>query len=32
MNRGNTGMDIFKSERDREKFLGYVEKAVERYG
>jgi len=31
MNRGNTGMDIFESERDREKFLEYVGKAVVRY-
>jgi putative transposase len=31
MNRGNTGMDIFKSWRDREKFLEYVGKAVKRY-
>jgi len=31
MNRGNTGMDIFGSERDREKFLEYVGKAVVRY-
>ena len=31
MNRGNEGKDIFKSERDREKFLEYVGKAVERY-
>jgi putative transposase len=31
MNRGNTGMNIFKSERDREKFLEYVGKAVKRF-
>lgn len=31
MNRGNTGMDIFKSQRDRERFLEYVSKAVERF-
>jgi len=31
MNRGNTGMDIFRSEKDREKFLEYVQKAVERF-
>jgi putative transposase len=31
MNRGNTGMAIFKSERDREKFLEYVGRAVKRY-
>jgi hypothetical protein len=27
MNRGNAGMDIFRSKRDREKFLEYVGKA-----
>jgi putative transposase len=32
MHRGNAGSDIFKSDRDREKFLDYVGKAVERYG
>lgn len=32
MHRGNAGSDIFKSIRDREKFLEYVGKAVERYG
>ena len=32
MNRGNTGMDIYRSERDREKFLEYVGEAVKRYG
>ncbi len=32
MHRGNAGSDIFKSDRDREKFLEYVGKAVERYG
>jgi len=32
MNRGNTGMNIFRSQRDREKFLGYVGEAVKRYG
>ena len=32
MHRGNAGSDIFKSGRDREKFLEYVGKAVERYG
>ena len=31
MNRGNTGMDILKSGRDRERFFEYVGKAVERY-
>jgi putative transposase len=31
MNRGNAGMDIFRSRRDREKFLEYVGKAVDRY-
>jgi hypothetical protein len=31
MHRGNAGEDIFKSIRDREKFLEYVGKAVERY-
>jgi len=31
MNRENTGMDIFRSKRDREKLLGYVEKALECY-
>ncbi len=31
MHRGNDGKDIFKSNRDREKFLEYVGKAVERY-
>jgi REP element-mobilizing transposase RayT len=32
MNRGNTGMNIFRSARDREKFLEYVGEAVKRYG
>ena len=32
INRGNAGEDIFISERDKEKFLDYLEKAVERYG
>jgi hypothetical protein len=32
MNRGNTGMSLFRSERDREKFLGYAGEAVKRYG
>jgi REP element-mobilizing transposase RayT len=31
MHRGNDGSDIFKSYRDREKFLEYVGKAVTRY-
>ncbi len=31
MNRGITGINIFRSERDREKFLEYVGKAVGRY-
>lgn len=31
MHRGNAGSDIFKSDRDREKFLEYVSKASERY-
>lgn len=31
MHRGNAGSDIFKSMRDREKFLEYIGKAVERY-
>ena len=31
MNRGNAGEKIFKGKRDREKFLEYVEKAVERF-
>ena len=31
MHRGNAGSDIFKSVRDREKFLEYVGKAVVRY-
>jgi len=32
MNCGNLGMNIFRSERDREKFLEYVGEAVKRYG
>ena len=31
MHRGNAGSDIFKSQRDHERFLGYLGKAVERY-
>jgi REP element-mobilizing transposase RayT len=32
INRGNAGQAIFKSKRDREKFLSYLEKMVERFG
>ena len=32
INRGNAGEIIFKSNRDREKFLEYLEKAVDRFG
>jgi len=32
INRGNAGEKIFKSIRDREKFLEYLAKAVERFG
>jgi len=32
MNRGNTGMNIYRSARDREKFLEYVGEVVKRYG
>ena len=32
INRGNAGEDIFISNRDKEKFLEYPEKAAERYG
>jgi REP element-mobilizing transposase RayT len=31
ISRGNAGEKIFKSKRDKEKFLGYLEKAVERF-
>ena len=31
MHRGNAGTDIFKSKRDRVRFLEYLSKAVERY-
>jgi putative transposase len=31
INRGNAGEKLFKSNRDREKFLIYLEKAVERF-
>ena len=30
--RGNERRDVFKSQRDREKFLSYLESATERYG
>lgn len=30
--RGNEQKDVYKSQRDREKFLGYLESATERYG
>src|SRR5664279_5311548 len=30
--RGNEQKDIFRSRKDREKFLGYLESAKERYG
>ena len=30
--RGNEKKDVFKSQRDREKFLSYLESATERYG
>jgi REP element-mobilizing transposase RayT len=30
--RGNEQKDVFKSKKDREKFLGYLESATERYG
>lgn len=30
--RGNEKKDIFKNRRDREKFLGYLQSATERYG
>ncbi|MGH8647070.1 MAG: transposase [Gammaproteobacteria bacterium] len=30
--RGNEQKDVFKSQRDRERFLSYVESAVARYG
>jgi putative transposase len=32
INRGNAGEDLFISRYDREQFLTYLEKAVERYG
>jgi len=32
LNRGNTGMNIYRSEQDREKFLECVVEAVKRYG
>ena len=31
INRRNTGMDVFRSDRDRDKFLEYVGKAAKRY-
>ena len=31
MHRGNAGSDIFKSDKDRKKFLEYVDKAIGRY-
>ena len=31
INRGNNQEDIFKNDRDKEKFLGYLEKASERF-
>lgn len=31
INRGNAGENIFRSNRDREKFLEYIEKAAERF-
>lgn len=31
MHRGNAGEDLFRNQRDREKLLGYLSKAVERY-
>ena len=31
VNRGNAGGDIFETEKDREKFLAYLGKAVERF-
>ena len=30
--RGNERKDIFKSQRDREKFISYLESTTERYG
>lgn len=30
--RGNERKDVFKSQRDREKFLSYLEPAIVRYG
>ena len=30
--RGNEKKDVFKSQRDREKFLSYLKSATERYG
>lgn len=31
INRGNAGENLYRSSRDREKFLSYLEKAVERF-
>ena len=31
INRGNAGEDIFINKRDREKFLEYFEKAIDRF-
>ena len=31
VNRGNNQEDIYKNDRDREKFLKYLEKAAERF-
>ncbi|MBW1742575.1 MAG: transposase [Deltaproteobacteria bacterium] len=31
INRGNAGEDLFRSKRDREKFLEYFEKTVEQF-
>lgn len=30
--RGNEQKDVFKSKKDRERFLNYLETATERYG
>ena len=31
MNRGNAGIALYKTKRDREKFLEYIEHAAERF-
>jgi len=31
INRGNAGENLFKSKKDRVKFLEYIEKTVERF-